>query len=376
MKILMLNSEYPPLGGGQGNANKYTYTKLQKYENLEIDIITASVNDKKIETSNLGNIYYLNIGKKDKNLHFQSIKDLITYSIKALLFSFKLSKKYDVIVAWGGVPPGFLAYAIHLFKKTPYIVLLRGTDVPFFEDRWYWLDKLILSWLSPITWKSAANVYANSNGLKQLAQNFLPNKEIGVIYNGVDTEYFYPATQPKLLANKIIILSVGRLVERKNYAMLLKTVAKIPENSKIEIQIAGEGPERENLVQLAKNLKVNLKLYGEKFKTELVKIYQQADIFVLPSKNEGMSNSVLEAMACGLPCIVSDVGGSSEMIENNGFVLQKNDEEHLQLKIEYFIKNPEQIELMGNNSRKKAETLSWDVVTNNLFKIFTQSLTK
>jgi len=232
-----------------------------------------------------------------------------------------------------------------------------------------------LSWLSPITWKSATNIYANSKGLKQLAQKFLPNKKIGIIYNGVDTQYFYPTIQSKSLTKKIIILSVGRLVERKNYAMLLKAVAKIPKNIEIEIQIAGEGPERENLLQLANQLKLNLKLYGEKFKTELVEIYQQADIFVLPSKNEGMSNSVLEAMASGLPCIVSDVGGSSEMVENNknGFVLQKNDEEHLQHKIEYLIKNPEQIELMGSNSRKKAESLSWDIVANNLFKIFTQS---
>jgi len=57
----------------------------------------------------------------------------------------------------------------------------------------------------------------------------------------------------------------------------------------------------------------------------------------------------------------------------NGFVLQQNDEEHLQNKIEYLIKNREQIILMGNNSRKKAESLSWDIVANNLFKIFTQS---
>jgi hypothetical protein len=88
MRILMLNSEYPPLGGGQGNANKYLYEEFKNYNNLEIDIITASVNEKKVEISTLGKIYYLDIGKKNTNLHWQSSKELIIYSIKSLLLAF------------------------------------------------------------------------------------------------------------------------------------------------------------------------------------------------------------------------------------------------------------------------------------------------
>ena len=77
MKILMLNSEYPPLGGGQATANKYLFEALQNYPQLEIDIITASA-DKYFEEHGVkGTIYYLDILKNGKNIHFQSVAELL-----------------------------------------------------------------------------------------------------------------------------------------------------------------------------------------------------------------------------------------------------------------------------------------------------------
>lgn len=376
MKILILSNEYPPLGGGTANEVFFTLREFENFSNLQVDLITAS-NDKfkqEIFTKN-SKIYFLNIGKKNNNLHFQSAINLIIYSINTLLFAHKLisDEKYDFVFCYSGIPAGYIGFLLKIFHKVPYIIRLQGTDVPFHEQKWYLLDKLFFSWLSPMIWKHAVDVHANSEKLKISAQQISPNQPVGVIYNGVDTNFFKPCF-PKneiRLSPPIIILSVGRLAKIKNFTAILQAVAKIKYKIKVEIQLVGDGPEKNNLHNLAQQLGVNIKLFGMKTKQELVFIYQNADIYVLPSKNEGMSNTVLEAMACGLPCIVSDVGGSHELVENenNGFILAKNNEKHLQEKLEFFVKNPTEMIRMGKNSRQKAEQKSWQQVAKQLVEI-------
>ena len=358
MNILMLNSEYPPLGGGQGNANKYLYEEFKKHDNLKIDIITASVNKNHIETSSLGTIYYLDIGKRGQNLHFQSSKNLIIYSIKSLLLSFKLYnyKKYDLVVAWLGVPSGFLAYVLFLIKRVPYITLLRGSDVPFYETRWQYLDKFIFSWLSPIIWKNSRCVIANSFKLKELALKFSPNQPIFTIFNGVSTEEF-KAKDNYDVNDKIKILSVGRLIERKGFTYLIEALRDI---KNVSLTLVGDGPLLEELKHQSRDLDVTF--LGNVEHAKLADVYRNSDVFVLPSLNEGMSNTVLEAMACGLPLILTDVGGSLELIKDNGFIVPKQNSEVIQAKIKEFLANKELIRTMGMNSRKLAENLSWSKV--------------
>lgn len=361
MKILMLNSEYPPLGGGQGNANKYVYEEFKKYKDLKVDIITASINKYKEEKTKIGKIYFLDIGKKNKNLHFQTSKELLSYSIKSFRLAKKLCKKekYDLIVAWAGVPAGFLAYSL----KKKYIVLLRGADVPFWDERWKTLDKLIFSWLSPIIWKKAERVYANSSGLKELALKSSKKQKINVILNGVDTNFFKPGKK----LNRNIILGVGRLIKRKGFDTLIKSLDGI---NGCELWLVGDGPEKENLKFFAKKNKVKLRLFGLKDKKELLKIYQQSSIFCLPSLNEGMSNTILEAMACGLPIIATNVAGNKELIKDNGFIVNINNQKEIKEKILTLIKNKEIRRGMGLKSRQLAEKMSWTEITKQYYNDF------
>jgi UDP-N-acetylglucosamine:LPS N-acetylglucosamine transferase len=99
MKILFFNYEYPPLGGGAANATFHILRELSKIENLEIDLVTSSHDDKYYLEKIAKNIYIhkLAIGKKDKNLHFQSVKDLFLYTWKAYFYSKKLIKKINTI---------------------------------------------------------------------------------------------------------------------------------------------------------------------------------------------------------------------------------------------------------------------------------------
>ena len=361
----MLNSEYPPLGGGQGNANKYLYEEFKNYNNLEIDIITASVNEKKVEISTLGKIYYLDIGKKNTNLHWQSSKELIIYSIKSLLLAFKLNKnrKYNFIVAWSGVPSGFLAYILFLVKKVPYITLLRGADVPFFEKKWQYLDRFIFCWLSPIIWKNSKFVIINSGKLRELALQVSPQQNFYLIPNGINSKEF--SVKDYEFHDKLRILSVGRLTERKGFTYLIEALRNIKE---VSLTIIGDGPLLEKLQHQGKGLDITFG--GNVAHDQLIAIYRNNDVFVLPSLNEGMSNTVLEAMACGLPLILTDVGGSFELVNGNGFIVPTRNSEAIKAKITEFLKDRNLINTMGITSRQLAENMSWSKVAQDYFETF------
>ncbi len=372
MKILMLNNEYLPLGGGQANANYYLYKEFEKYKDLEIDIITASIDKEKTEKTKIGKIYFLDIGKKGKNLHFQTSKELINYSLKSLSLAKKLIKqeKYDLIVAWSGVPAGYLSYRLNKKFQIPYIVLLRGADVPFWEERWKTLDKHIFSWLSPKVWRNATFVIANSQGLKEQALKISENQKISVIPNGVDISLFKPI-KTKKENKKTIILGVGRLIPRKGLDYLIKSLGQL-QNLNFELWLVGDGPEKENLQNLANesNISDKVRFLGIKDKKEIVGIYQQVDIFVLPSLNEGMSNTILEAMACGLPIIATNIAGNDELIKENGFTIPVKDEEALKEKLELLINDKSLRENMGKQSRKLTETMGWNVIADKFYGAF------
>lgn len=103
-------------------------------------------------------------------------------------------------------------------------------------------------------------------------------------------------------------------------------------------------------------------------------MYRQADLFVLPAKNEGMPVAALEAMACGLPVIMTDVGGSDELIDGNGFVVPKGNPTALREAIGQYIRNPALLIKHGKRSREIAETMSWKTVAEQYLELYEKIL--
>jgi len=375
MKLLMLNSEYPPLGGGQGNANKHLFEVFNRQKDMDIaiDMVVASTDTFRKEAHHKGQIYFLDIGKKNRNLHFQSAFDLIQYTLKVFFYSITLIKqnRYNLIVAWAGVPAGFVAFLLNILFNIPYIVLLRGADVPFWDPRWKRLDRLVLCRLSPYIWKRAGGVYANSDGLRVLAQSVWPKGAVGVIYNGVDTELFAPSALQSTVNKRVVILSVGRLIPRKGFHDLIEALGDL-KRFDFEVWIVGEGPERERLTALAasKGLTERIRFFGIKPQAELAMLYRQADIYCLPTLNEGMSNTVLESMACGLPVVTTNVSGNSELVTDNGFVVQPGDKNALRDGLARLLSDIELQKSMGRMSRDRAKMFSWDNVVRQFYQAF------
>ncbi|MBN2087485.1 glycosyltransferase family 4 protein [Candidatus Peregrinibacteria bacterium] len=366
-KVLLLNYEFPPLGGGAANATYFLLKEFSKKKDIEIDLITSSTGEYKEEkfADNI-KIYYLDIGKNEK-MHSQSIKDLLLYSWKAYRHAKKLMKlkSYNIVHAFFGIPCGYIAMKLGL----PYIVSLRGSDVPFFNERYTLLDRLIFKRLSGKIWKKAKAVIANSEELKALALKSHPNQKIDIIHNGVDVDTFQNVPSSK--RDKFTILCVSRLTSRKGISFLIKAFAKLNSTNDCVLTIVGGGNREIELKNLAKDLGVDksIEFLGAVSKEEIPKSYRSSDVFVLPSLYEGMSNSCLEAMASGIPVVTTDTGGMKELLDND-MIIRKQDSESIFEVLNKLKNSPELCQQIGQSNLKTAEQMKWSVVAEKYLKLY------
>jgi glycosyltransferase involved in cell wall biosynthesis len=349
--------------------------EFSKIPNLEVDLITSSV-DEKYHTEKMGDnivIHKLPIGKNPKNLHFQSQKDLLVYFWKAYFFAKKLAKekRYDLSHSFFTVPCGFISYLLKKRFKIPYIISLRGSDVPGYSERFSALYGILKPLVRKI-WSRASFVISNSQGLKDLAIKTNPSQEIGLIFNGIDTNEFKPSNE---LKNDFKILCVSRITERKGIKYLIEAINYLPEN--IQLEIVGNGDRKEELENLVEtlNIKKRVSFLGLVNHSDLPKIYQSASVFILPSLNEGMSNTMLEALASGLPIIATNTGGTKELVEDgkNGFIIKMKDAKDIAEKINLILNNKDLQSKMSTESRKIAEDLSWKKVAEEYYKLYNET---
>jgi glycosyltransferase involved in cell wall biosynthesis len=163
------------------------------------------------------------------------------------------------------------------------------------------------------------------------------------------------------------ILCVTRITPRKGIRYLIEAFSRLSKKyPNLNLQIVGEGNEKNNLEKLVRKLGIEkqINFIGLLPHEKLPAYYQSACVYVLPSQNEGMSNSMLEALSSGLPLLATDTGGTQELIENgvNGFVLKMKSAQDIAEKLEILIKNEELRKSMGVASRIKAEGMSWEKI--------------
>lgn len=372
MKILFLNYEYPPLGGGAAVATEAILREWAKDKKHEIHLVTSAVGRHREHIRLGGEVYIhrLPIGKNAKNLHSQSIRDILAYSLKACFFlvSFvrRQKKPFDVTLAFFTLPCGFLAYLLKVLFRIPFVTALRGSDVPGFSEK-YDTFYVIVGPLVRFLWKRSAVVIPNSPGLETLARKTSPDQPMTIIENGVDTEHFVPAPESKT-RERVVLLSTSRLTPRKRIDALIRVFAQATERTSrpLELRLIGDGEQRAELERLATELRMGdkVKFLGRYPHERLREAYQEADVFVLPSKNEGMSNSALEALASGLPLLVSGTGGMSQLVadEKNGFFIDPDDIAGFVETIVKLAEDQELREKLGKQSRERALTRSWSVV--------------
>jgi len=378
IRLLLLNYEFPPLGGGAANATSYLLKEYANDPEIEVDLVTSSARGFKIKrmADNI-TVHFLDIGKQG-SLHFQTNKELLNYSRKSYFYSKKLFQKKDfnLMHAFFGIPSGFIAKQLQKKHPIPYIVSLRGSDIPFYNQRYYWLDRLVFQRLSRQVWKKAASVVALSHDSVKLAKKTDQKTNIKVIYNGINISEFKP--QPDLLTqqNDFNILFVGRLIPRKGFTYLLEAFSQLVKAyPQIRLHAAGDGPLLKPFTEMIKSrgLQKKVYLYGRLEHKDVIKLYQKSHVFVLPSLNEALGNVTQEALACGLPIITTKTG-AAELVHDNGFVVSKKSSSQIERNLGHYIENSDLRQKHSSKSRHMAESMSWEKVAEKYKKEYISSI--
>jgi len=174
------------------------------------------------------------------------------------------------------------------------------------------------------------------------------------------TTYALPQDQ----RNKKIV-AVGRLSKQKNHELLIKAFKRVHEiYPEYTLFIYGEGDLREYLEKLIEDMKLSEAVFLPGNVPDIHEQIADAEMFVLSSNYEGLSNALLEAMMMGLPCISTNCAGSNEIIENgrNGVLVPTGTEEDIYKEISRLIESKEETKIMGNNAKTKLSCLSYEKV--------------
>ncbi len=377
MKILMLNYEYPPIGGGAGKAHQNLVHEYSRLPELEVDVLTASETPQFRLESVGGNVTIHRLGIHKKNLHYWKKREVIEWLFKAGRYYKTLiaDKQYDLVHSFFAFPSGYLC--LQTVGKIPYVVSLRGSDVPGFNVRLK-LDYVLLKGLFHRIWRQADAVIANSQGLADLARPFEPDMDIGVICNGVNTDVFSPPAE-RTLSGRIKMVTVCRLIARKRIDLLIDAVSSLARQGfDVELNIVGDGNLRQELEAVADLLKISdrVHFHGLVEYNEMPAVYQHNHLFLMSSAHEGMSNAMLEALACGLPVITTPCEGVQELIDNNGIVVKRPHPEDIAEAVGNLVQNPEQYDRMAIAARQKAVQFSWTPSAQKYLELYRQIIRK
>lgn len=167
------------------------------------------------------------------------------------------------------------------------------------------------------------------------------------------------------------IASIGELDDNKNHITVIKALATLGRKD-FKYVVCGVGPNTDMLLAEAEHmgLKENVILAG--YRSDIPDVLNAADIFVFPSFHEGMPVSALEAMACGLPIICSEIRGNVDIIRegDNGYLFQPSDVETLARKLEYLLDDAEKRKIMGLKNKENVKDFSLESVTEELIRIY------
>ncbi len=371
----MFDNEFPPLGGGTGVVNYYLLQEMARSRDVTVDFVTSSRSGTAYETERFADrITIYKVPVDNRNIHHASNLELLRYSWRGLRMARRLLKqhRYDVSFAFAGVPAGALSYVLSLTHGLPYVLSLQGPDVPGFEARYNYLYPVLTPLIKKI-WRRASTVTAISAEQVLLAHRTMPDLPLVTIPNGVETELFSPASDEA--ERPFTIICVARLIERKGQHHLLRALAELQVicAPSVRLILVGTGDAEAQLRELADSLQVANAVTFKGFvsREQMPPLYREADVFVLPSQQEGMSIALLEAMASGLPVIVTDTGGTAELVTQgqNGEIVPWGDVPALTRALHNLLITESERRQMGAESRRRALQFGWPVLAARYIKL-------
>lgn len=201
----------------------------------------------------------------------------------------------------------------------------------------------------------------SANALREI--DGFGRQSIEVIYNGVDPTAFRPATDRPALrrelglsADRKYVVTVARFHPIKDHRTLLEAFARVAQRlPNVDLVLVGDGPLRVDLETQARELGLAERVQFWGVRRDVARILQAADLFVLPSISEAASLTLLEAMSCGCPVVVTDVGGNPEIVREgvDGLRVPRGNSAAMAAAIERLASDPAQCEAFGASARQR-----------------------
>ncbi len=394
-KILIFSlSYYPYVGGAEVAVKEIT----DRVSDIEFHLITARLDGNLPRDEVMGNVVVHRVGWGKKSPTLEELSSFpwyviskLSYPMLSAIVGYRLHKKYHFDGAWVIMAyAGFGLAILDIFGvRIPYMLTLQEGDPlekitgrslvkPFFP-----LFKRIFS--------RASKVQAISRYLGAWATHMGYMGEVAVIPNAVDSAHFsshsgeessvYKQMKAKKRQGDIWLITTSRLVYKNAVDDVIRALTLLP--SHVSFAVLGIGPDDTTLRALVKELGLQERVhfFGYVDHADLPACLSLGDIFIRPSRTEGMGNSFIEAMARGLPVIATQEGGIADFLfdakrnpdmAETGFAVDKDSPSQIADAVLRILGDPEATQrTIGNAKSMVKEKYTWDIVAESIKQLLT-----
>ncbi|HLC49511.1 MAG TPA: glycosyltransferase family 4 protein [Candidatus Andersenbacteria bacterium] len=373
----MINFEYPPLGGGGGVATHDIARELAKRHNVHV--LTTAFRDLPYAEV-LGNVTIHRVRVFGRTtLPTATFLSLITFAPAAFFAGIRImmKMKFDVLYALFVIPSGLPAVFLSKLFRVPFVLTFIGGDIydpsKGISPHRHILLRAIIRFIA----SSAKALTAISHDTKtRTIELHGVTQEITVVPIGLMPKDVPSASRAQLgyLEDDIICVSIGRLVPRKGYDILLKAWQNIPD---AKLVIIGNGPLKAELAQHIQEygLTDRVQLLGQVDEQQKLQILLIADMYVSAAQHEGFGIVFLEAMHAGLPIIAANDGGQTDFLTDgeHAFLLPPHDFRAISRAVIALIQNKELRIQMGRKNKEAVQEYYLDRTVARIEKILTNA---
>ncbi|MFA5745056.1 MAG: glycosyltransferase family 4 protein [Candidatus Paceibacterota bacterium] len=368
-RILIFSLAYYPHVGGAEVALKEITDRIS---DIEFHMLTLNFGGEASEEK-IGNVFVHRIGNNASYL------SKILFIPRAAFAARVLHRKQSFDGAWTMM--SYMLFPIVLLRimglRNPYVLTLQeGDPWEHMFKRWFILPfRPLLS----VGFKNASAVQAISTYLAQWAKKMGYQGEVSIIPNGVDTARF-ASVKHSVFDNMTTLVTTSRLVHKNAIDDVIRALVFLPVS--VNFLVIGTGPDADDLMELTHELGVETRVefLGHIDHGQLPHYLHNSDIFIRPSRSEGMGNSFIEAMAAGLPVIATQEGGIADFLfdakrnpdkPTTGWAVDKDSPEQIAEAVQYILEHPDEVIRVTANAKKLvAEKYDWDLIAKQMNHLF------
>ena len=370
MRILILSYELPPLGGGGGLVCYNLSKELAKLGHT-VDVVTMGFKGiPRNDFSEGMRIHRVRCLRRRKEIC--KTHEMLTFVLAAIPITMKLirNNKYEVNHTHFIFPTGLISYILRKFRKLPFVITCHGSDVPGHNPERFRLEHRLLKPFWERIVHAAEYVVAPSSSLKSLIEQNMQTENLKVIPNGFNYNSY------RLRKKEKKILVVSRFFRFKGIQHFLQAIKGLDMDYKINI--VGDGPYKDRLLEQAAGVSSNLSFLGwlEQDSRQLKELYETSSIFVFPSEAENFPTVLLEAMSAGMAIVTTNGTGCAEVVGDTALLVKPKSVQEIRAAIVKLLESPELRSDLGTKARERVKTkFAWESIAQKYVQLYQEAIT-